>query len=154
MSTGERVGRAARRLWRLPCKLMLATMAVCLGAREWYPLSPFPMYAGFGPSAWYICVTDESDRPLPTARYFGVDATMLRRMFESRVRARLAGGAAPDVAESAAARETLDFLLREARPQPDSPGLPERLRLQRTALRLEAEGVGRLHETLATVEPE
>ena len=154
MSIGERVRCLARRLWRLPCKLMLAAIVACLGAREWYPFSPFPMYAGFGPSAWYICVTDGSDRPLPTAQYFGFDATMLRRMYESRVLARLATGATPDVAEPAAAREMLEFLLREARPQPGSPPLPQGIALRRTALRLEATGVGRAHETLATAAPE
>lgn len=146
--------RLVRQLWRLPCKLMLVTMAVCLGAREWYPLSFFPMYAGFGPSAWYICLTDASGRPLPTAQYLGFDATLLRRMYESRVLAQVAAGAAPAAAESAAARDTLAFLLREARPRPGSPPLPADVALQRTALRLEASGVGRAHETLATAAPE
>lgn len=154
MSIGEGVGRAARRLWRLPCKLMLATIVVCLGLREWYPFSFFPMYAGFGPSAWYICLTDDAQRPLPTEQYLGLDATPLRRMYESRLLARLAAGAAPDVAAPAAARDTLEFAVREARPQPGCPALPPRIALQRTALVLEADGIGRAHEVLATVEPQ
>ena len=146
---GIDVRGAARRLWQLPCKLMLATIIACLALREWYPFSPFPMYANFGPTAWYICVTDAADQPLPAARYFGLDATIFRRVFETRVLARTAAGEPPDVSERAAARDTLEFLVHEAHPEPGTPPLPERIGLQRVVSWLEAGHVRHTQEILA-----
>ena len=152
MSIAERLTRAARRLWKLPCKLMLATIVLCIGVREWYPVSPFPMYATFGPTAWYVCVTDAAGRPLPTGRYLGLDATMMRRMFESRVLAQLARGSARAAADAAAARETLESLVRDARPAPGAPPLPERIALQRIGVtRGDDRQIVRTYETLGVL---
>ncbi len=151
MSIRERAADAVRGLWQLPCKLMLATIVLCVGVREWYPFSPFPMYATFGPTAWYVCVTDADDRPLPTARYLGLDAIALRRMFETRLRTRLTAGTAQRSAEAAAALDTLEFLVRETRAEPGTQPSPERIGLQRTQLRIDAERIGRTRETLAVL---
>ncbi|MGD9764711.1 MAG: hypothetical protein AB7V27_13435 [Candidatus Binatia bacterium] len=122
-------------LWRLPVKLMFATMVVCVATREWYPLSPFPMFAAFGPSSWHVCVADDTGMALPTRAHFGLDAVPLRRMFESRVLARMAAGADRASAQAAAARELLSVLLREARPAEPRPALPARIHLWRTTSR-------------------
>lgn len=148
------VRRAARRLWELPGKLMLATILLCLALREWYPFSPFPMYANFGPTAWYVCVTDADGEPLAADRYFGLDATLFRRVLETRVLERVAAGEALDRAESGAASDTLAFLVREAHPQPGTPALPSRVGLQRVVVSLDGQRVQRTHELLAVREVE
>ncbi len=142
------VRHLVRRLWHLPCKLMLATIVLCLALREWYPFSPFPMYANFGPSAWYICVTDADGRPLPAAPYFGLDATIFRRMFETRVLARVAAGDARDRAEAVATQDMLEALVRDAHRE-SRRRLPDRIGLQRVALSLDGERVLHTQEMLA-----
>lgn len=152
MSAVERIAHVAGRLWRVPCKLMLATMALCLGVREWYPFSPFTMYATFSPTTWHVCVTDAADQVLPTERYFGRAARPLRRMFETRVLEQMANGVPRAAAEASAARELLRFALREARPRLGSPALPERITLRRTVTRIDGPHLERSNETLGVLD--
>jgi hypothetical protein len=153
MPIADRVRRAAQVLWRVPCKLMVATILICAATREWYPFSPFPMYTTFGPTTWYVCLTDGSGRPLPTDPYLGLQARPLRRMFETRVLTRTAQGAPLPDAESAAAAEVLRFVLREARPRSDAPPLPNRIALRRTRTRIDGGRIERADDTLGELAP-
>lgn len=151
MSIVERIGAAFGWLRRVPCKVMLATIVLCAATREWYPFSPFPMYANFSPTTWYVCVTDAAGRPLPTAPYFGLEVRPLRRMFETRVLARMAAGATRAEAEAAAAPELLRFVLHEARPADGAPRLPERIDLRRIVTRIDGQHIERSEETLGVL---
>ena len=151
-ASGGTIRDVARRLRRTPCKLMLATIAVCLAAREWYPLSPFPMYATFGPATWYVYVTDGDDRPVPTIPIFGQSAMPMRRMFEVRARAFAASGVDPAEVDTRAAEELLRFLVREAELLRAKTRFPPRLRLWRAESRLEAGKIVRSRDFLAEID--
>ena len=151
MPIAERLGRALGWLWRAPCKLMLATIVLCAATREWYPFSPFPMYANFSPTTWYVCVTDAAGRPLPTEPYLGLEVRPLRRMFETRVLARTAAGATRAEAEAAVAPELLRFVLREARPADGAPRLPDRIDLRRIVTRIDGQHLARYEDTLGAI---
>lgn len=131
------LGRVVRRARALPCKLMLATIVLCAIVRDWYPFSPFPMYAAFAPQAWYVSVTDASDRPVPTQVAFGIGAMPLRRLFETRVLALRAAGLTEPQAEARAAIDLLRFLVAEARPARSELAASPPLRLWRTVCRVE-----------------
>lgn len=152
MSIGEHISRAFGWLWHVPCKLMFATIVLCAATREWYPLSPFPMYANFSPTTWYVCVTDAADRPLPTEPYFGLPVRPLRRIFETRVLASMAAGATRSDAEAAVAPELLRFVLDEARPEDGAPRPPERIGLRRVVTRIDGQRLERSEDTLGVLD--
>jgi len=148
--TAERIRGAVSALRRLPAKLMLATMLVCVLTREWYPFSFFPMFATFGPPASYVCVSDGADRPLATMPALGFDSGPLARSLERRRLAKVSAGSAD--AEHAAAVDLLRFLVEQARPVADGGPLPDRLRLWRETLRLDGERIVRSRELLGEAE--
>jgi hypothetical protein len=122
----------ANRLRRLPGALLLAMVVAGVGSREWYPFSPFPMYAAFTPTSWHIFLTDGDDHVISPQQLFGVSAIPLRRQFERRVIIeQSAAGQPPETADERAALVMLRFLVAEARPQAGAPAPPARLRLWR-----------------------
>ena len=147
-----KIGKAVHRLRRIPCKLMIATIAVCLAVREWYPLSSFPMYATFGPAASYVYVTDGADRPVPTLPTFGLSAMPMRRMFDSRVRAFAAAGVAAPEVNARAGEELLRFLVREAELVRGMKHFPPRLRLWRAESRIDAGRMVHARDFLAEID--
>ena len=130
---------------------MLITIVLCLGLREWYPFTPFPLYASFSPQAWYVCLTDEHDRVVPTWPALGVIARPLRRELETRVLERVAAGEAPSTAETHAADDLLRFLLREAVAAHHADSLPARLRLRRVTASITAQHIEQTQESLGEV---
>ena len=128
----------ARGLRRLPGALLLATLVACLGLREWYPFSPFPMYAAFAPSTWHVFVTDGDDHVVSPLRLFGVSAIPLRRLFERRaIVEQTAAGQPAEEADARAAVALLHFIVAESHPQAGAPPPPARLRLWRVASQVE-----------------
>lgn len=151
MPAADRLRRAVAAVWRLPGAVMVVVMALCLATREWYPLSPFPMYATFSPQSWYICVTDERDRLVPTLPAFGMEARFLHRMFETRVLERTAAGEPHDAAELHAADDLLRFVLRETGSPATAAPHPARLRLRRVTSSIADGRIERRHESLGEV---
>jgi len=142
----------ARRLRRRPGAMLLAMVLAGIASREWYPFSPFPMYATFTPYSWHVLITDGDDRTVSTLQRFGISAIPLRRMLERRVLTAQADTSQPP--ESAAARGSvalLHFLLAEARPQPGALPPPPRLRLWRVDSRVDGTHVVSTREMLAEI---
>lgn len=128
----ERIAAQAR---RFPCKLLVVTVLLLLGAGEWYPLSNYPMFASIDPVSWYVYVTDANDRPLAIQPHFGVSAGVLRRMYRTHCEARRGAseGGAPGMLDAAAGQAVLEFLLRSRRPAEASRS-PSRIRLWHAAV--------------------
>jgi len=140
---------APRRLRRIPGALFVVTVLLSLAVREWYPFSPFPMYAVFGPETWYVVVTDGADRLVPTQRFFGVSATPLKRTYELRMLAHRGRGAALADAEALAAQATLRAAAAHA--PAGAPTPPAQLRLWRVRARAEGTQVERTSRLLGEV---
>jgi hypothetical protein len=136
------------RVRRLPCKLMLATVAFCLAVGDWYPFSTFPMYSVFSRQTWYVSVTDEHDRPLATEPTFGIGAMPLMRLYHTRMYAHRRAGVVEAAVPPRAARDVLTFLIQESRPGHDGVVLPRRLRLWRTTFTLKKTRAERSRELL------
>ncbi|MDX2170849.1 MAG: hypothetical protein SF182_27525 [Deltaproteobacteria bacterium] len=138
-----------RRLRRVPGALLCVVVLLSLALREWYPFSFFPMYASFGPATWHVLVTDGDDHVAPTALLFGIDARPFKRMWERRMLAYVAAGRPGAEAEALAAQD----LLREAaaRPVPDAPPAPARLRLWMITSGVGAGGLTRQQRLLGEV---
>ena len=146
MPSPERTARPDG-LARRPGAVMLLTIVLSLALREWYPFSVFPMYATFSPQSWYICLSDDRGRLVPTDSTFGMEARPLRRIFETHVLERMAAGEPRTAAESHAADDVLRFVLREAAAQ-GSPSPPARLRLRRVTASIVEQHVERTEELL------
>jgi hypothetical protein len=130
--------------------VVLSVMVLAgIGSREWYPFSPFPMYAAFTPTSWHVYLTDGDDHLVSPLTLFGVSAVPLRRIYERRVIVeRDAPDQPPETADGRAAVAILKFLVAEARPQPDAPPPPARLRLWRVQSRVDGDHVASTSELL------
>ncbi|MEO8602971.1 MAG: hypothetical protein ABI629_10370 [bacterium] len=141
---------AAPRLLAVPGVVLLAMLVVCIATREWYPFTPFPMYAAFGGTTWHLRLTDGDDTPISPLQVFGVSAIPLRRMFERRAIVEQQHPE-PAAAEARAADALLRFLVAEARPQPGAPPPPPRLRRSRISSKIEGGRVVSTRDLLSEI---
>jgi hypothetical protein len=49
---------------------------------EWYPFSNFPMYSTFEDTAYYVYITDLSDRPVPLVPVFGRTGSEVKKLYD------------------------------------------------------------------------
>jgi hypothetical protein len=57
---------------------------------EWYPFSSFPMYSTFEPTAYYVYVTDENDRPVSIWATFGTWPSAVKKGYDALLKAEVA----------------------------------------------------------------
>ena len=125
---------------RRRCTPLILIAAACLLIEEQYPFSHFPMYSSFGPSTYYVYLTDGSEKPLPSYQTLGISTGTLKKLYQAelrreaeRVRAsvsRLTHENKRAVAQRILAR------FREAAAKGRIGGLPSVLRLYEVQIRL------------------
>ncbi len=54
---------------------------------EWYPFSNFPMYSNFEPTAYYVYITDQEDKPVGIAPTFGSWPTAVKKAYDAKLKA-------------------------------------------------------------------
>jgi hypothetical protein len=96
------------------CKWLLVMVLLCLGLRENYPFSHFPMYSSFADHTYFLYLADPKGRPIATTR-FGLSSSTLKKIFDRRWRKELAkfehaGTLELRGAERIAAVSLLDYL--------------------------------------------
>ena len=96
------------------CKCLLVMTLLCLGLRENYPFSNFPMYSSFSSRTYYLYLTDAEGQPLRT-REFGLSSSGLKKIFDGYRRIELkrfaqAGSERVPLAEQAAGQSLLRYL--------------------------------------------
>jgi hypothetical protein len=100
----------------------LAVTALCLGFKENYPFSDFPMYSTFTDQTFYVYVADQDGRPVPVQDITYARTSKLKRIYDTGLKkARDAAGKRKRdlaVAERrAAGLETLQWLFDTTRPE-------------------------------------
>ncbi len=63
------------------CKCLLVMTILCLGLRENYPFSNFPMYSSFSSRTYYLYLTGADGQSLRT-REFGLSTSGLKKIFD------------------------------------------------------------------------
>jgi hypothetical protein len=134
----------------VPCKLMLATVALSyvvvgnppfsvsyshdresIRRAEFYPLSSFPMYSTFPDRTFLVYVADGSGNPLALEREFQVRAATLRKYYDKQLRMIKTDDGTPiremtTAQKRPAAEATLNHLVESlARPRPTADRFPE-----------------------------
>ncbi|MFM7182865.1 MAG: hypothetical protein ACKO2G_15585 [Verrucomicrobiales bacterium] len=77
----------SRILWdALPLKVCFFGVALLWGAKEFYPLSHFPMYSNFGQYDYVVFISDQNGKPLPLeALTAGVRTAKLKKKFDGEL---------------------------------------------------------------------
>lgn len=100
---------------KVPFKVLILLVALSLVLRELYPFSHYPLYTNFDGKTWYVYLTDQDDKPLPTVKVARVRTSRVKKVYDSRLRklqGKKKGKRQPQSAvQSVAAEQTLDFLL-------------------------------------------
>jgi hypothetical protein len=96
------------------CTWLLVMVLLCLGLRENYPFSHFPMYSSFSDHTYFLYLADKNDRAIATRR-LGLSSSTLKKIFGRRWRNELekfehAGPADRSHAETVAAVSLLHYL--------------------------------------------
>ena len=143
-------------LKRTRFKCLLVMTLLCLGLRENYPFSNFPMYSSFNRHTYLIYLTDAQGNPVSTIS-FGLSNGPLNKLFYGWRRAELkktegSWEARVALAEHTAAEALLRYLDRQARVHLQIRNLLHGLRVQRLTIRLEAHKLALQTWTLATHE--
>ncbi len=95
-------------------KWLLLTVLLCLGVRENYPFSNFPMYSRFANHTYFLYLTNRQGRPVATPRY-GLSTTTLDKIFDRYRRSELkklqnAGPERDRLSQERAAESLLHYL--------------------------------------------
>jgi len=112
-----------RRLWNaLPLRLAIVLIALSWFAKEFYPLSHYPMYSDFTSYDYVVFIADENGNPLPIENIsHGIRTARLKKHFngglnETREEIRENEGSAPNQRDMTpsqkkpAGRATLEYL--------------------------------------------
>lgn len=77
-----------RALWAaLPLKVCLFGVALLWLAKEFYPLSHFPMYSDFGPYDYVVFISDQNGEPLPLESVTaGIRTARLKKTFNGELK--------------------------------------------------------------------
>lgn len=101
--------------WRQTrCKWFVIMTVLCLGLRENYPFSNFPMYSSFSHHTYFLYLTDARGDTIKT-RQLGLSSSALKKIFDRARRRELehfegSGKARVPLAEQAAAQSLLGYL--------------------------------------------
>jgi hypothetical protein len=137
-------------------KCLIVMTLLCLGLRENYPFSNFPMYSSFASHTYLIYLADTQGNAISTLR-FDLRTSTVKKIFDRWRRAELKKKPASDktratLAEQAAAEAVLRYLDRHASLHPRFRSLLNGLRVQYVNIRLEADDLVLETKTLATHE--
>ena len=77
-----------RALWNaLPLKVCFLGVGLLWLAKEFYPLSHFPMYSDFGPYDYVVFISDQNGEPLPLeAVTAGIRTARLKKTFNGELK--------------------------------------------------------------------
>jgi hypothetical protein len=151
-----RLAAALEWLKRTRFKCLLVMTLLCLGLRENYPFSNFPMYSSFDSHTYLLYLTDARGIAVSPWRV-GLSSAKLKKIFDTRRREELkkmpgAGEARVALAEHAAGEALLRYLERQASVRPQIRNFLHGLRVQHVTIRLEGHDLVLETRTLATQE--
>jgi hypothetical protein len=137
-------------------KCLIVMTLLCLGLRENYPFSNFPMFSSFNSDTYLVYLTDAQGNPVRSTRFDLSNAT-LKKIFDRWRRAELkkmpaSGKTRVALAKHAAAEALLRYLDKQASVHPQIRNLLHGLRVQHLTIRLEAHEFVLQTRTLATHE--
>lgn len=132
-------------LRRSRCKCLLVMTLLCLGLRENYPFSHFPMYSSFSTRTYYLYLVDAAGQPLRTGE-FGLSTSGLKKIFDRYRRIELkhfaqAGDERVPRAEQAAGQSLLRYLDGLSEGRPEATKLLAGLQVQHVLVRQDAHNV-------------
>jgi hypothetical protein len=143
------------RTWlrRTRCKWLLVMTLLCLGLRENYPFSNFPMYSSFSQHTYYLYLTNAAGEPVAT-RQLGLSSSALKKIFDRARRKELerfekSGSARVPLAEEAAAQSLLRYLDRLVAAQPPAQKLLAGLQVRHVRVQQQADALRLETRTLA-----
>ena len=151
-----RLAAALGWLKRTRFKCLFVMTLLCLGLRENYPFSNFPMYSSFNSRTSLVYLTDAQGTPFSTMGFDLLNST-LNKIFYGWRRAELKKTAGSSTARVALAEHTagealLRYIDRHASVHPQIRSLLHGLRVQHLTIRLEAHELVLQTQTLATHE--
>jgi hypothetical protein len=116
------------------CKWLLVMTILCLGLRENYPFSNFPMYSSFSHRTYYLYLTDAKGAAIRT-KEFGLSSSALKKIFDRyrRQELRRFQDAGPDrvqLAEASAGQLLLRYLDGLSADRPKAAAMLAGLRVQ------------------------
>jgi hypothetical protein len=138
------------------CQWLLLMTLLCLGLRENYPFSNFPMYSSFSSRTYYIYLTDAKGAALRT-KQFGLSSSGLKKIFDGYRRRELknfanSGRERVPLAEEAAAQSLVRYLDGLAAARPQAKKLLTGLQVHHISLRQDAHDLVLEKRTMATHE--
>lgn len=121
---------------------LLVMVLLCLGLRENYPFSNFPMYSSFSSKTYFLYLSDADGQPLKT-REFGLSSSGLKKIFDRSRRFELehfkkAGSERVALAEAAAGQSLLRYLDGLVAERPRAKKLLAGLQVQHVRVRQDA----------------
>lgn len=81
MNAASLLNSARAWLQRTRCKWLLVMTILCLGLRENYPFSNFPMYSSFSNRTYYLYLTDAKGAVIRT-KEFGLSSSTMKKIFD------------------------------------------------------------------------
>jgi hypothetical protein len=139
---------------RLKCLLVMTLL--CLGLRENYPFSNFPMFSSFYGHTYLLYLTDAQGTAV-SSRRLGLQTSALKKIFDTQRRAELKKTSGPWKARGAlvehmAGEALLRYIDRQGSVQPQIRNLLHGLRVQYVTIRLEGHDLVFEKRTIATHE--
>jgi hypothetical protein len=137
-------------------KCLLAMTLLCLGLRENYPFSNFPMFSSFNGRTYMLYLADAQGTALSSAT-FGLQTSALKKIFDTYRRAELRKTSGPSkvraaLAEQAAGEALLRYIERQGSVQPQIRNLLHGLRVQYLSIHLKRDRLVFETRTIATHE--
>ncbi|CAN5544922.1 hypothetical protein BH18VER2_BH18VER2_11110 [soil metagenome] len=116
------------------CEWLLVMTILCLGLRENYPFSNFPMYSSFSNRTYYLYLTDAKGAAIRT-KEFGLSSSALKKIFDRDRRQELgrfqdAGQDRVQLAEASAGQLLLRYLDGLSAGRPKAAAMLAGLRVQ------------------------
>lgn len=116
------------------CEWLLVMTILCLGLRENYPFSNFPMYSSFNNRTYYLYLTDANGAAIRT-KEFGLSSSALKKIFDRYRRQELgrfqdAGQDRVQLAEASAGQLLLRYLDGLSAGRPKAAAMLAGLRVQ------------------------
>jgi len=145
---------SARTRWRRTrCKWLLVITVLCLGLRENYPFSNFPMYSSFSQHTYFLYLANVAGEPIKT-RQLGLSSSALKKIFDRARRQELehfekSGSARVSLADEAAAQSLLCYLDGLVAAQPPAQKLLAGLEVRHVRVQQQADGLRLETRTLA-----
>jgi hypothetical protein len=151
-----RLAAAIEWLKRTRFKCLLVMTLLCLGLRENYPFSNFPMFSSFRGHTYLLYLTDAQGNAVSSTR-LGLQASALKKIFDTQRRAELKKTSGPskarsDLVEHKAGEALLRYIDRQGSVQAQIRNLLHGLRVQQLSIRLEGHDLVFETRTIATQE--